>query len=123
MNAADSELLPTRAPDSAHSVSLRRRVAAICNEVVQRIPPKARLPVLAGAVVLITLAAYTSLSSGPAVLNVVCRHNFRSAELAILIDGKLSYTDQISGTEKKRFGVGILGKQVEGTVSKSLPVS
>src|SRR5260370_41136778 len=123
MNAADSETIPIQATDSVRSVSFGRRVAAICNEIIQRIPPKARLPVLAGAVVLITLAAYTSLSSGPAVLNVVCRHNFRSAELSVFIDGKLSYTDQISGTEKKRFGVGILGKQVEGTVSKSLPVS
>lgn len=123
MNAADNETIPTQAPDSAHPISLGRRVADICNEIVQRIPTKARLPVLAGVVVLITLAAYTSLSSGSAILNVVCRHNFRSAELSVFIDGKLSYTGQISGTEKNRFGVGILGKQIEGTFSKSLPVS
>jgi len=90
MNAADNETIPTQAPDSAHSASSGRRVAAICNQIVQQIPAKARLPVLAGGVVLSTLAAYTYLSSGSAILNVVCRHIFRSAELSVFIDGKLS---------------------------------
>src|SRR5260370_30418234 len=101
MNSADSGTTPVQISDSASALSRGRRVAAICNQMVQRIPTKARLPVLAGGLVLLALAVYTSLSSGSAILNVVCRHNFRSAELSVLIDGKLSYTGQISGTEKK----------------------
>jgi hypothetical protein len=91
--------------------------------MVQRIPTKARLPLFAGVVVLIALALYTSLSGGPAILNVVCRHNFQSAELSISVDGKQAYSGDIYGSEKKRLGIGILGKQIEGTFSKSLRLS
>jgi hypothetical protein len=50
--------------------------------VAQQIPAKLRLPVLAGGVVLLTLAAYTSLNGGSAILNVGCHHSFRSVELS-----------------------------------------
>jgi hypothetical protein len=70
------------------------------------------MPMMAGAAALVALALYTSMSSGSAVLNVICRHSFRSAEISILIDGKPSYSGELFGTEKKRLGVGLLGKQV-----------
>jgi hypothetical protein len=119
MNPSDDNVIGVDAEPS-HSVSLADRLSATYNQIVQRIPAKARLPLLAAVVVLITLAVYASLSSGPAILNVVCHHNFRSAELSIAIDGKQSYSGEIFGSEKKRLGVGILGKQVEGNFSRSL---
>jgi hypothetical protein len=66
------------------------------------------------------LALYTSLSTGSATLNLICRHNFRTVDLSVSIDGKLILTDEISGSSLKRFGV--FGKRLEGTFSKSLSV-
>jgi hypothetical protein len=118
MNAED-----TRPPEQSVAKSRRPHIASIREQVLQQIPAKARLPLAAGVVVLIALGIYTSLSGGPAILNVVCRHNFRSAEFYLSIDGKQAYSGEIYGSEKKRLGVSIFGKEVEGTFSKSLRVS
>jgi len=96
-------------------------IAEACARVVQQIPSKARLALLAGFVVLIGLAVYTVFFSGSAALNVVCHHSFRAAELSVYLDGRLVYEDEITGSTKKRYGV--LDKRVEGRFSKSLKVS
>ena len=111
---------PEQTSEPSGSPTVAGRVATTCKRVVQWIPPKARLAVLAGSVVLIGLALYTSLSSGSATLHLVCRHDLRNADLSVFVDGQLSYTDQISGSMKRRFG--IFGTQVEGTFSKSLAI-
>jgi hypothetical protein len=90
----------------------------VLRQVLQRIPPKARLAVCFGLLVLIPLAIYSYLSNGRGDLNLVCRHNFQSAELTVSVDGKVVYADQSSGTVKKRFG--FLDKKLEGTLSKAV---
>jgi hypothetical protein len=70
--------------------------------------------------VLIGLVVYTSLPTGSATLNLICRHNLRNADLSVSIDGKLVLANEISGSSLKRFGV--FGKRLEGTFSKSLSV-
>ena len=111
---------PLQISEPGRSLTVAGRVRATCKRAVQWIPPKARLAVLAGSLVLIGLAVYTSLSSGSATLNLVCRHNLGAADLSVYIDGKLSYKGQISGSAKKRFG--IFEKRVKGAFSKSLAV-
>jgi hypothetical protein len=111
---------PTQSSQPSRSLGVVERVAATCKCVVQWIPPKARLAVLAGSLVLTGLAVYGVLRSGSATLNLVCRHSLRSADLEVSIDGKLSYADQFSGSPIKRFG--LVGKRVEKTYSKSLAV-
>jgi hypothetical protein len=88
--------------------------------VLQWIPRKARLAVCFGLLVLIPFAIYSYLSNGRADLNLVCHHSFQSAELTVSVDGKMVYSDQSSGTVKKRFG--FLDKKVEGTLSKALSI-
>jgi len=56
-------------------------------------------------------------SSEPGSLNLVCRHNLRTADLSVFVDGRPAFSDQVSGTAKKRFGV--FDKKVEGTFSKT----
>jgi len=111
---------PLQAFEPGRSSTAAGRAAPTWKRVVQWIPPKARLAVLVGFLVLIALAVYTSLTSGSSTLHLVCRHNLRTAELSVFIDSKLSYTEQISGSAKKRFG--IFARRVEGTFSKSLVV-
>jgi hypothetical protein len=102
-----------------HATAVRRVTGAL-RLVVQWIPRKARLAVCFGLLVLIPLAIYSYLSNGQGDLNLICRHNLQSAELAVTVDGELVYSDQVSGTVKKRFG--FLDKKVEGTLSKSLSI-
>jgi hypothetical protein len=105
--------VPTSQPGRAYSL-------AACERALRWMPPKARLPVLTGSLVLTALAVYMYLSSGSAYLNLVCRHNLQSAGLSVFIDGELTYADQLSGSPMKRFGV--FGKRAEKTFSKSLAV-
>jgi len=96
------------------------RVAETFRRVLQWLPPKARLAVFSGLLVLVPLAVYSYLSNGRGDLNLVCRHNLQSAQLTVSVDGKVVLSDQSSGTVKKRFG--FLDKKVEGTLSKALSI-
>lgn len=87
---------------------------------MERIPPKARIPFLLGSLALVCLVLYGVWSSGNATLQIVCRHNFRSADLAVRVDGNLAFSEHLSGGSRKRFG---LFEQVEGNFSRSLALS
>ena len=67
---------------------------ATYNRLVQLIPPKARMAVLTGALVLVGSAVYTSLSGGSATLNLICRHDFRSTDISVAIDGRTTASRQ-----------------------------
>ena len=47
----------------------------------------ARVAALIGVVLLAVLGVRAYLAGGSAVLNLVCRHNLRVADLAVYIDG------------------------------------
>jgi hypothetical protein len=110
---------PTQKPEPPRASAPDGLIIATFNRVVQLIPPKARLAVLTGLLVLVGLAVYTSLFGGSATLNLICRHDLRSADISVSIDGRTTYTDHISASPKKLFA--ILGKRGE-TFSKSLTV-
>ena len=110
---------PTQKPEPPRASAPAGPIIATFNRVVQLIPPKARLAVLTGLLVLVGLAVYTSLFGGSATLNLICRHDLRSADISVSIDGRTTYTDHISASPKKLFA--ILGKRGE-TFSKSLTV-
>lgn len=109
---------PIQKPKPSHASILLDFAKASFNRVVRSIPPKARAALLAGSIVLIGLAVYTSLT-GSATLNLICRHALRSADISVSIDGKTIYSDHISASPKKFYE--ILGKRSE-TFSKSLTV-
>jgi hypothetical protein len=109
----------TQIPKPVVAPSAVDRVTAACKRSVNRIPPKARLASLIGALVLVALAIYTLLSGGTATLVLNCRHDLRSADLSVSIDDKVTYTDHISADSKKRFL--FFGQTIE-TFSKSLTV-
>ena len=110
---------PTPKPEPSRASATAGPIIATFNRVVQLIPPKARLAVLTGLLVLVGLAVYTSFLGGSATLNLICRHDLRSADISVSIDGRTTYTDHISASPKKLFT--ILGKRDE-TFSKSLTV-
>ena len=124
MRTSDTVIRSLRMQDTP--VEASRQAPASRRETFARalrwvVPPRARLPVLSGALVLAALAAYFYLSSGPAHLNLLVRHRLQSAELWVVMDGKLSFADALLGSRAKRFG--IFGKRAETTFSKSLAIS
>jgi len=105
--------------DPASSPRAGGRLGEICARAMGRIPPKARLAVFTGSLVLIGLVIYGMMSSGQSTLHLLVRHNLRDADLTVVVDGKLALTEHLSGSAKKRLGV---FEHVDGTFSKSLAV-
>lgn len=95
------------------------RLTAVCKRAVNGIPPKARLATLMGSLVLVALAVYSLFAAGTATLVLHCRHDLRSADLSVSIDGNVTYTAHISSGSKKRLI--FFGQTIE-TFSKSLTV-
>src|SRR5258706_9216470 len=103
--------------------SLRLSVAhgrARISDAVGRLSPKARFALsLAGvAVVLLGIAAVWSLPS--ATLRLVCRHDFRSADLTVSVDGEVVHTGAVTGAVRKWFGV---FERTEGSYGTAVRVS
>jgi hypothetical protein len=105
------------------SAALKRSAAQVKDGVwnaVRRLSPKARFALSLGllAAILLCVSAYLSLPS--ATLRLVCRHDFRSADLTVWIDGSIVHTDTMTGAVKKVWG---LLEKTEGTYSRTLPVT
>jgi hypothetical protein len=109
---------PIQEPKPSHASIFLDSAKASFNRIVRLIPPKARVGLLTGSIVLISLAVYTTLTSS-ATLTLICRHALRSADISVSIDGKTIYSDHISASPKKFYE--ILRKRSE-TFSKSLTV-
>lgn len=109
----------TQIPEQRLTRTRVGRVTAACKRAGNWIPPKARLATVIGSLVLIALATYTLLSGGTATLMLNCRHDLRSADLSVSVDGNVIYADHISGDSKKRFV--FFGQTIE-SFSKSLTV-
>ena len=86
---------------------------------VWRLSPRAGLALSLGflAAVLLGISAFVFLPS--ATLQLLCRHDFRSADITVSIDGEVVHTDTLTGAVRKWFGV---LERTEGTYARSLPV-
>lgn len=61
----------------------------------------------------IILAVYAAVPVEHAHLQIICRHNFQSAQLSVLVDGSAVYSTDVTAVSKKRLG--ILPKGQPGT--------
>jgi len=75
--------------DSANTPT--RNVFGTLQRLFQWIPPKARLAALVGTIVFVVAGIYTFWWSGSSILNLVCQHNLKSADLTVSVDGKPIY--------------------------------
>ncbi len=90
------------------------------SNAVWRLSPRAGFALSLGflAAVLLGISAFVSLPS--ATLQLVCRHDFRRADITVSIDGEVVHTDTLTGAVRKWFGV---LERTEGTYARTLPVS
>jgi len=60
-------------------------------------------------------------AKGSATLKVQMQHSFRSGQVSVWVDGDLACTEQITGEQRRRFG--LLPAGIAGNFSRILPVS
>ena len=62
-----------------------------------------------GAITLLLIAAifavYAAVPAEQAHLQIICQHSFRSAQLSVLVDGSVVYSNNVNGAAKKRLGI------------------
>ena len=106
-----------RIPDGL-VLSVARARARLSN-AFRRLSPQAGLALTLGtlAAVLLGISAFFFLPS--ATLQIVCRHDFRSAAITVSVDGDVVHTDNLTGSVRKVLGV---VEKTEGSYSKSIPV-
>jgi hypothetical protein len=89
--------------------------------MLARVPGKAWVVLGLFLVAAALMAVHTAVSSTDSRLHLKVQHGFRSAQLTVWVDGKLTFTTRVSGAMKKRFG--LIPDSVQGSVSESIPVS
>jgi hypothetical protein len=81
--------------------------------------PFAFVAVTAAAAFVIALLPH--LAGGSASLKVQMQHSFRSAQVAVWVDGNLAASEHITGSQRRRFG--LLPAGIGGNFSRLLQVS
>jgi hypothetical protein len=105
------------------SAALKRSAAQVKDGVwnaARRLSSKARVALSLGLLAAILLGVSVFLSLPSATLRLVCRHDFRSADLTVWIDGNIVLTETMTGAVKKLWGV---LEKTEGIYGRTLPVS
>lgn len=85
--------------------------------LLRRVPRKAYL---IGLLLVLAIALFTwrfTLLGETATLRLKVQHSFKSADIAVFVDGESRYSGKLSGTSKRRFG---FRNNAEGTFSHTL---
>jgi hypothetical protein len=117
LRVVPSSVMSLEQPQTAESPTRR---SPLLSRAIGSIPTKLRIAFAAVAVLLIALGIYAAFVSGASTLHILVHHNFREADLSVVIDGHVNFTEHLAGAAKKRLG---LFEQVDGNFSKSLPLA
>jgi hypothetical protein len=96
------------------------RIRTGVQAVVRPLSARARLAVSLGVLASVLLGIALVLFLPSATLNVVCRHDFRSVELTVAVDGDVVLTETLTGSVKKWLGV---VEKAGGTYTRAIPVA
>lgn len=97
------------------------RVRLPVADAVRSLSPKARFALSLGLLAAILLGISTLLSRPSATLSLVCRHDFRKADIAVSIDGEVVHTATVTGAVVRKF-LGMV-ERTQGTYTTIIPVS
>ncbi len=89
-------------------VGLRARLAGAKGHLLDALgglSGKARFALGLALLAMFLLGVSAAVSLPSATLKLVCRHDFRSADLTVSIDGEVVHTGTVTGAVRKKFGV------------------
>lgn len=112
---------PTLDPRPGRIGRLMTRVRMAVAYVVRSLSPKARFALSLGLLATILLGIATFLLRPSATLTLVCRHDFRTADLTVSIDGEVVHTETITGAVVRKW-LGAV-ERTQGTYTCTFPVS
>ena len=122
----------TLAPAQDHAEQLQTRVPA--DEAVapsswsalrarfRKMPPWTRYGVITLLLIAAIFAVYAAVPAEQAHLQIICQHSFRSAQLSVLVDGSVVYSNNVNAASKKRLGILPKGQSGPETFSKLIDV-
>ncbi|HSK44474.1 MAG TPA: hypothetical protein VLA83_11370 [Candidatus Binatia bacterium] len=70
----------------------------------------------------IIFAVYAAIPAEQAHLQIICQHSFRSAQLSVLVDGSVVYSNNVNAASKKRLGILPKGQSGPDIFSKVIDV-
>ncbi|HXO39247.1 MAG TPA: hypothetical protein VN872_11450, partial [Candidatus Acidoferrum sp.] len=71
----------------------------------RKMPSWTRYGVITILLIAAIFAVYAAVPAEQARLQIICQHNFRSAQLSVLVDGSVVYSSNMNGASKKRLGI------------------
>jgi hypothetical protein len=86
-----------------------------------RVPTKAWVVLGLFFVAAILMALHTVLSEKDANLRLKVQHSFRTAQIAVWVDGDLSYSGKLVGSVRKKYG--LFSESVQGSLSQAIPIA
>jgi|SRR5579862_4788906 len=86
-----------------------------------RLPAKAWVVLGLFLIAATLMALHTALSEKDSNLRLKVQHSFRSAQIAVWVDGDLSYSGKLIGSVRKKYG--LFSESVQGSLSQTIPIS
>ena len=100
----------------------RLRAGARCNCVFARCHSGLATAPSLILLIAIIFAVYAAVPAEQAHLQIICQHSFRSAQLSVLVDGSVVYSNNVNVASKKRLGILPKGQSGPDIFSKLIDV-
>ena len=88
----------------------------------RKMPVWTRYGVITLLLIAAIFAVYAAVPAEQAHLQIICQHSFRSAQLSILVDGSVVYSNNVNAASKKRLGILPKGQTGPDIFSKVIDV-
>src|SRR5579871_534596 len=88
----------------------------------RKMPVWTRYGVITLLLIAAIFAVYAAVPAEQAHLQIICQHSFRSAQLSVLVDGSVVYSNNVNAASKKRLGILPKGQSGPEIFSKVIDV-
>jgi hypothetical protein len=88
----------------------------------RKMPVWTRYGVITLLLIAAIFAVYAAVPAEQAHLQIICQHSFRSAQLSVLVDGSVVYSNNLNVASKKRLGILPKGQSGPEIFSKVIDV-
>jgi hypothetical protein len=88
----------------------------------RKMPVWTRYGVITLLLIAAIFAVYAAVPAEQAHLQIICQHSFRSAQISVLVDGSVVYSNNVNAASKKRLGILPKGQSGPEIFSKVIDV-